>query len=434
MSLALIELNDAEINVSIEGDLISCHPGTAILQPQKLLIGRQAHAQARLQPRLRNNRFWDQLSTEPIPEATDLVRHNADLAFKQLEALWDEVRAHAEGIIIAVPSTFSKQDLGLILGMCQAGKIPVRSMVDLAVLTASSTAVNRPAFYLDISLHQTVLTEIKSGVAVTRGQSHVLSDTGLFRITERCANSLADQFIQTNRFDPLHEAHTEQALFDQLDDWLTDPGRANEHRIDVNLEQTSYACTATLEQLTAACSDLYPTLIQGIRTASPGKSQILVSHRLLKVPGLETSLALLPDTEIVYLDAAATRSRFATIEKDLFSELNKVTLITTLPAQSLAAQQENNSGSLPENRPIEEATHMLSGHIAYSLTDALLEIQALLGNSIKLDITAQGVLGLTPIADTTTRVNSQPLITARALHCGDVIESNGQSFTVISVL
>ena len=114
MSLALIELNDTEINVSIEGNLVSSHPGIAILQPQKLLIGQQAHEQARLQPRLRKNRFWDQLSTEPIPDATALVRHNADLAFKQLEALWNEVKARAEGIIIAVPATFTKQDLGLI--------------------------------------------------------------------------------------------------------------------------------------------------------------------------------------------------------------------------------------------------------------------------------------------------------------------------------
>lgn len=434
MSLALIELNDAEINVSIEGDLVSCHPGTAILQPQKLLIGQQAHEQARLQPRLRKNRFWDQLSTEPIPEATALVRHNADLAFKQLEALWDEVRARAEGIIIAVPSTFTKQDLGLILGMCQAGNIPVRSMVDLSVLTASSVPVNRAAFFLDISLHQTVLTEIKSGVALTRGTSHVLSDTGLFRIMERCANALADQFIQTNRFDPLHEAYTEQALFDQLDDWLNDPNRANEQLIDVNLEQTSYSCTATLEQLTAACSDLYPTLIQGIRTASPGKSQILVSHRMLKVPGLATSLALLPDTEITYLDAATTRSRFAAIEKALFSDLNKVSFITTLPIHNQTIKQLNNSESLSSDHLAETPTHLLSGHIAYSLIDRLPEIQALLRNVTKLAITEQGHIQLKPAPGATIRVNTEPLITARILQSGDVIESNGQSFTIISVL
>jgi len=434
MSLALIELNDTEINVSIEGNLVSSHPGIAILQPQKLLIGQQAHEQARLQPRLRKNRFWDQLSTEPIPDATALVRHNADLAFKQLEALWNEVKARAEGIIIAVPATFTKQDLGLILGMCQAGEIPVRSMVDLAVLTASSAAVDRASFYLDICLHQTVLTEIKSGVAVTRGASHVLSDTGLFRIMERCANALADQFIQTTRFDPLHEAHTEQALFDQLDDWLNDPNRANERLIDVNLQQTSYSCTATLEQLTAACSDLYPALIQGIRGASPGKNQILVSHRMLKVPGLATSLALLPETEVTYLEADATRSRFAALEKDLFTDLNKVSFITTLPVQNQTIGDLDNPRSIANDHLPERPTHMLSGHIAYSLIDALPEIQALLGKTTKLGITEQGDLQLSPAPVTTIRVNTEPLITARILQGGDIIESNGQTFTIISVL
>ncbi|MEC8820228.1 MAG: hypothetical protein VYA08_05005, partial [Pseudomonadota bacterium] len=67
MSLALIELNDAEITVSIDGDLVSRHPGTAVMLPQNLITGQQAHKQARLQPRLRKNQFWDQISTEPMP-------------------------------------------------------------------------------------------------------------------------------------------------------------------------------------------------------------------------------------------------------------------------------------------------------------------------------------------------------------------------------
>ena len=77
---------------------------------------------------------------------------------------------------------------------------------------------------------------------------------------------------------------------------------------------------------------------------------------------------------------------------------------------------------------------MLSGHIAYSLIDALPEIQALLGKTTKLGITEQGDLQLSPAPVTTIRVNTEPLITARILQGGDIIESNGQTFTIISVL
>lgn len=432
MSLALIELNDAEITVSIDGDLVSRHPGTAVMLPQNLITGQQAHKQARLQPRLRKNQFWDQLSTEPMPDATALIRHHADLAFKQLEALWNEVSHRADGIIIALPSSFSKEDLGLILGMCQAGQIPVRSMVDLALLTASSVPIHNTAFYLDISLHRTVLTEIRAGVALTRGESHALSDSGLFRIMERCANALADQFIQTNRFDPLHEANTEQVLFDQLEGWLNNPNRNTEQLINVQMQQTSYSCAATLEQLSTACSDLYPTLIQGIRNLSQGNRQLLVSHRMMRVPGLAASLALLPETEIIYLDETASRSSFVAIEEEIFRDQDKVSFVTTLPVQRQQIKRPEGTDAVPADKS-DQATHMLSGYVAYSLVKSLPQLKKLLGTQINLEVTDQGDARLTPVQGTAVRLNKQPLITSSILNPGDIVETNGQTYILITV-
>ena len=249
---------------------------------------------------------------------------------------------------------------------------------------------------------------------------------------ERCANALADQFIQTNRFDPLHEAHTEQALFDQLEGWLNDPNRNTEQLINVQMQQTSYSCTATLEQLSTACSDLYPTLIQGIRNLSQGNNQLLVSHRMMRVPGLAASLALLPDTEIIYLDETASRSSFVAIEEELFRDQDKVSFVTTLPVQHRQLKEPEGTDAAPRGKS-DQATHMLTGHVAYSLVKSLPQLKELLGTQINLEVTEQGDTRLAPVQGTAVRVNRQPLITPCILNAGDIVETNGQTYLLITV-
>ena len=105
MPTGFIDLNDSGIDQAIDGQVIATSPAYAVLDSGKLLIGQPALESARLYPRWTNNRFWHQLNTDPIPNATDLIRHHADLALSHLEALAGGFHTTSE-VLIAVPGHY----------------------------------------------------------------------------------------------------------------------------------------------------------------------------------------------------------------------------------------------------------------------------------------------------------------------------------------
>ncbi len=100
MALGIIEINDAGIQVAIENEIVTTSPGFAVMDGDHLLVGEEALQNARLLPRWTNNRFWNQLNTDPIANSTDEVRHHADLAFVHLESLWKPLKNEVDGVIL----------------------------------------------------------------------------------------------------------------------------------------------------------------------------------------------------------------------------------------------------------------------------------------------------------------------------------------------
>ena len=88
MSIAVFNINDAGIQLTVDSELVQTSPGIAVLNDNSLLTGEEASKNVKLLPRWTNNRFWSQLNTNPLPNSTEQVRHHADIAFAHLEHLW----------------------------------------------------------------------------------------------------------------------------------------------------------------------------------------------------------------------------------------------------------------------------------------------------------------------------------------------------------
>ena len=102
MSKAIIELNDAAMHLGIDGQRTHTSVGYAVLDKDTLLIGTQAQQNAKLLPRWTNNRFWNQLNTDNISNATTSIRHHADLAFSHLADL--NKHLGVDSLVLAVPA------------------------------------------------------------------------------------------------------------------------------------------------------------------------------------------------------------------------------------------------------------------------------------------------------------------------------------------
>ena len=170
----------------------------------------------RLSPQEMNNRYWQQCEQSAIPANAAGMRHAADLVWKHLSAL--KQHFNLEQVVLVVPSHYREANLQLLLGVAKACGLEVVGLVNKAVVALANTgAVDGEYCHIDVQLHQTVCSNITIANGIAKlGDVDVLSDVGIHLMQEALLKGLQSNFIQNDRFDPLHDAATEQQLFDQL--------------------------------------------------------------------------------------------------------------------------------------------------------------------------------------------------------------------------
>lgn len=288
MSIGIIELNDAGLRVgSTEAaELLHESLGLAVLEGENLLLGAAAMAQSRLHPLQSNSWFWHRLSMEPLPLRSSHYRHHADLAYGQLLALHQSI-PECKDIIFALPATYTHEQMALLLGIVEQCSFRAVGLVDSAVAASAHHVRRHKAVHLDLQLHQCVLTELELTDGYLHGQRvEVLPGLGLLDFWDRWAKTIADQFIDQCRFDPLHSAPSEQSLYDQLPQWMAGYGHSDE----LFMEVSGKSIKLTRAAFVRAVAPLYEQIDKRRKQLGGPDLQLLVSDRLKILPGLSELL------------------------------------------------------------------------------------------------------------------------------------------------
>ena len=138
MGLIGLELNDSGILaaagnppelIDLDGQ-VQESPGFALPQKKGLLVGKSAESKAHYFPRQIMNHFWDQLNTEPLEKTG---RHfpisHAEIVFRHLSLIWQQLKSRGDELVMAVPSFYDREHLGLILGMAQELGMPIKGFM-----------------------------------------------------------------------------------------------------------------------------------------------------------------------------------------------------------------------------------------------------------------------------------------------------------------
>jgi len=368
VATGFIELNDAGISHSIGGKTIGTSMAYAVLENDQLLIGEQARQKARLFPSWTNNRFWNQLNTDPIANATHAIRHHADLAFAHLEHIWQNMAQDVDQLVLAVPGYYDQQQLGLLLGMAKESKIPVVGLVDTALISVAEQACQQSTLYLDISLHRITLTRLRSASSLDKLDTQTVTETGLFTLWDRWATIVAKQFIQTSRYDPMHQAESEQILFNLLPNWIAQSNGKSTQQFDIELESVTHSAPIPDDQLLSACDSIYTKVIQTIEATiakdlNQGKiTSLFVSHRFKGFPGFSTNLGRIPGLELHFLNSSTAQDSAQTYWHNLLSDSGAVSYVTSLPITNTFSESVSHT---------QAPSHFLSNHRAYKLGQAM---------------------------------------------------------------
>jgi len=434
LSIAVFNINDAGIQLTVDNELVRTSPGVAVLNNNSLLTGEEASKNVKLLPRWTNNRFWSQLNTNPLPNSTEQVRHHADIAFAHLEDLWLPVSKEVSDVILIVPGYYHNTDLGLLLGIAHECGMPVKGIVDQSVIAASNLPLRSNIIHLDVHLHSFTLTQISNQGVLSRKNVKTILETGLSTLLDRWANIIASQFIQTTRFDPMHNADTEQQLFDLLPDWIRNLQDSNTHSFSVKAAGTEHSVAISQESLLKACTPLYPQIVQAIRSeiVANEPASLLLSHRLQGFPGLKESLKLVANLEIIDLPEEKANDSAATHNATIIDDGGTVSHVVQLGTGELATPTKQETSTTG-------VTHILWRHQATAIGKAL---------PIDADLSAGPRFSHDPAftlyarndeimiecgATDMIKINGAAVDPERPLKLGDQIELAGDQLTLISV-
>jgi hypothetical protein len=308
VDFAAIEVNDAGATIATERGILCESPGYALLEQSHLRIGDEAERRSRLQPRLVHDRFWEQLSSEHLPRPLLPTMRVADLAAAHLSHLWEFVRAQTDRLVLAVPASFTKSQLGLLLGIAARLSLPVAGLVDAATAAIDGSYPERKLLHIDLQLHRVVITglEQRDGY-LSRKTAHSIEGVGLKALLDAWIHMIADQFVKETRFDPLYRAESEQLLYNRLPEWLH--ALASQSRTDIELtarDGTAYTITLTREDVAQAVQGSYRRILDQVLACGGANPVTLqVSHRLAALPDYLQMLATANDYDIVVLPRGA---------------------------------------------------------------------------------------------------------------------------------
>ena len=147
--------------------------------------------------------------------------------------------------------------------------------------TATSTA-NYHLF--DIGLNQTNLSELIVDQAEVRvGGASVFEGSGILGIVDAWLQVIANAFLQSSRFDPLHSAETEQQAFDQALAWITQ-GLPNDPQVTIDVDGHPRKADIPHSQLMSALEMRLPLgELKDLQT-------IGLTPRIASIPGLSSEL------------------------------------------------------------------------------------------------------------------------------------------------
>ena len=315
--MRVIELNDAGIAVHSEQAMLAESPGYALLGDEVPVLGVAAEARARAQPLQVSERHWDELSLEALPRPAGRMRNHADVACAQLAQVWRDAGAAGEPALLVVPGSFSRAQLGLVLGIARECGIDVAGLIDAAVAASAEPHPGRSLLHLDLTLHRAVLTRLTQGARLSRASVETSERVGLAALRTAYVRAIAALFVRETRFDALHHGEREQILYNGLPRWLEALETAGSVTLELQAAGKTHAVNLKREHLIEAAQPHYAVLRELIAAATrPGEPMTLqITHRVAALPGCAASLAQLPSCEVLTLDArAAAQGAFALAE------------------------------------------------------------------------------------------------------------------------
>jgi hypothetical protein len=236
-------------------------------------------------------------------------------------------------------------------------------VIDSGLLAALT--LRQDSWIVELQLHQTVLSLVRyehrdDQTNLKIDQQEIIPDLGILQIHNTVANHISERFIKDYRYDPLHSSSSEQAIYDQMTDWLSDLMSHGEVVVTLNTPSGDLSLSLHKEDITILLQYRLGHLNRVLSTQPGVRAAFTDNAKLISLltPGYRHS-----DT-INRIDVAVS---CLDIVERIFPDNAEPTRVSSLQIGAATAPQKIPSSD--SRRSI--ATHILHDGQAWSLAKSL---------------------------------------------------------------
>ena len=354
MTTALLEINDFSIKASTSDNNTYNECGFAHVTDSGIITGDKGFEAFWRHPEKCSNNYWLFLDQQPLKTNWKWARHNADLAYAQLDSTLKSIGSPDE-VVLCVSNTISVEQLSLLAGLLKALNISIKRIVDLNLF--AGLAMRQSAWLIDMQLHQATLTLVEKSISDDQEifsikESETLPNFGFMHICNTIARDISKKLINNSRFDPMHNSGSAQDLYNQIKSNINEFEENNELNFQIKSPSGIVNITINPSELKNLFKKELSKINRKVVNSGDMFSLKDSAHMLEKL--LDTSgnyLGLAPSYDINAIEKLLNTSQF---DKNKLVKINAIKL----------AKAEK---SLPKTRTNHTATHLLYDNHAWDI-------------------------------------------------------------------
>jgi FHA domain len=313
MNVFAIELADRAVSLARGGRVLTSAPSAVFDDATGELTGSNGWRELRSRPRAISTRHLSAVLTQRASSARAEALLEAELKSRLAEQPW----AEGERIWIVTPAQAEVAGSTALLGITRRMGLPVDGFVDPAAVTSAALGYERSTVVLELGLHHAAATAVDCEGSQARRRRTVLSDRGgLIELYQVWLDLVSTTMVKRTRFDPLHDAATEQQLFAAIPALALEAAQTGNTTASVTTATRATSATSTAfpggatsasgltngterfeaaltrDQFSQAAESIYHSMVGLLHQLRPAGAPvcIVVPHLVAQLPGLREQL------------------------------------------------------------------------------------------------------------------------------------------------
>jgi hypothetical protein len=336
MTVFAIELNDRTVSLARGGHVLTSAPSAVFNGTSGTPAGVTAWRELRSQPMATSSRHLGAVLTQrgQSPRAQMLVA--AELKAR----LAEQPIRDGERIWMATPAQVQAPGLEALLGIVRRLALPIDGFIDCASVTTAALESERNAIVLELGLHHAAATAVDcEGSQARRRRSVSTQRGGFIELYQAWLDLVTTTMVKRTRFDPLHDAATEQQLFDAMSRLTQEVASTGNTAAVVTKGKERFEVALTRDQFAQGAEPIYRSIIGLLHQLRPAGAPlaIVAARTVADLPGMREQLEQFVGCELVCVPDgfAAAATSLLDLPESSAGE-GSVRLLRRLPLQAQA--------------------------------------------------------------------------------------------------